>query len=212
MYKIKGIDQLLTEDQVLKAASASGMDISSYLISVGGYFVEEDIDVGKDVYSVPGLNQEVTFKQLQKGAQASNLNFDEYIAGIGAIKKKEPIKEEDMVLSGAMPSLDIPKIEEVEEEKEEPGVLESLAAQTARGFVGVGKSMLDFRNMGIFSIMEAANPQDFKTPQDKLNYYRAIQMLPSFVGPTPTVSHRTCLLYTSPSPRDGLLSRMPSSA
>ena len=24
--------------------------------------------------------------------------------------------------------------------------------------------------------------------------------------------HRTCLLYTSPSPRDGLLSRMPSSA
>ena len=27
-----------------------------------------------------------------------------------------------------------------------------------------------------------------------------------------TDSHRTCLLYTSPSPRDGLLSRMPSSA
>ena len=26
------------------------------------------------------------------------------------------------------------------------------------------------------------------------------------------VSHRNCLLYTSPSPRDGLLSRMPSSA
>ena len=25
-------------------------------------------------------------------------------------------------------------------------------------------------------------------------------------------SHRVCLLYTSPSPRDGLLSRMPSSA
>ena len=26
------------------------------------------------------------------------------------------------------------------------------------------------------------------------------------------VSHMACLLYTSPSPRDGLLSRMPSSA
>ena len=25
-------------------------------------------------------------------------------------------------------------------------------------------------------------------------------------------NHKTCLLYTSPSPRDGLLSRMPSSA
>ena len=27
-----------------------------------------------------------------------------------------------------------------------------------------------------------------------------------------TTSYKTCLLYTSPSPRDGLLSRMPSSA
>ena len=28
----------------------------------------------------------------------------------------------------------------------------------------------------------------------------------------PNQTHPTCLLYTSPSPRDGLLSRMPSSA
>ena len=31
-------------------------------------------------------------------------------------------------------------------------------------------------------------------------------------GSTDAVSHFNCLLYTSPSPRDGLLSRMPSSA
>ena len=31
-------------------------------------------------------------------------------------------------------------------------------------------------------------------------------------GATVSVTHKTCLLYTSPSPRDGLLSRMPSSA
>ena len=30
--------------------------------------------------------------------------------------------------------------------------------------------------------------------------------------PKSSAYHRTCLLYTSPSPRDGLLSRMPSSA
>ena len=30
--------------------------------------------------------------------------------------------------------------------------------------------------------------------------------------PTATGNYGTCLLYTSPSPRDGLLSRMPSSA
>ena len=35
-----------------------------------------------------------------------------------------------------------------------------------------------------------------------------------YVGDKKTVRHmdRNCLLYTSPSPRDGLLSRMPSSA
>ena len=37
--------------------------------------------------------------------------------------------------------------------------------------------------------------------------------LQKFAGQRPkTVNLRTCLLYTSPSPRDGLLSRMPSSA
>ena len=30
--------------------------------------------------------------------------------------------------------------------------------------------------------------------------------------PIPSLTEVTCLLYTSPSPRDGLLSRMPSSA
>ena len=37
--------------------------------------------------------------------------------------------------------------------------------------------------------------------------------LPSLGGPDqPMLEAYTCLLYTSPSPRDGLLSRMPSSA
>ena len=31
-------------------------------------------------------------------------------------------------------------------------------------------------------------------------------------GDDPNVTYKACLLYTSPSPRDGLLSRMPSSA
>ena len=39
--------------------------------------------------------------------------------------------------------------------------------------------------------------------------YWAIQTLSDDLS---TLHYRTCLLYTSPSPRDGLLSRMPSSA
>ena len=34
----------------------------------------------------------------------------------------------------------------------------------------------------------------------------------SFIGSEPQSVYDACLLYTSPSPRDGLLSRMPSSA
>ena len=34
----------------------------------------------------------------------------------------------------------------------------------------------------------------------------------NYTGAAAAQTHPTCLLYTSPSPRDGLLSRMPSSA
>ena len=37
-------------------------------------------------------------------------------------------------------------------------------------------------------------------------------MMPSYINIGAYVDSGTCLLYTSPSPRDGLLSRMPSSA
>ena len=40
----------------------------------------------------------------------------------------------------------------------------------------------------------------------------AFNALPGESGNNPTITANVCLLYTSPSPRDGLLSRMPSSA
>ena len=39
-----------------------------------------------------------------------------------------------------------------------------------------------------------------------------VELKTSRPGVTKTEQIKTCLLYTSPSPRDGLLSRMPSSA
>ena len=45
---------------------------------------------------------------------------------------------------------------------------------------------------------------DSVIPKDLVDF----GMIPEFVGRFPVI----CLLYTSPSPRDGLLSRMPSSA
>ena len=45
---------------------------------------------------------------------------------------------------------------------------------------------------------------------DEMRYDREGNEKPDFVLNKP--QYRDCLLYTSPSPRDGLLSRMPSSA
>ena len=39
-----------------------------------------------------------------------------------------------------------------------------------------------------------------------------LEIKPSVINKAITIAHKDCLLYTSPSPRDGLLSRMPSSA
>ena len=57
--------------------------------------------------------------------------------------------------------------------------------------------MVPFDRDGITSLMQAYN----LTPQSVRDQYE------DFAG-----KPNTCLLYTSPSPRDGLLSRMPSSA
>ena len=47
---------------------------------------------------------------------------------------------------------------------------------------------------------------------DKTNSSGLDSVLDDAVAAVPKRLHDTCLLYTSPSPRDGLLSRMPSSA
>ena len=68
-----------------------------------------------------------------------------------------------------------------------------------------------------------AGPNQFELPQEEkvipsepnvrprtMDQQGQIFPVPKVLGPIPT--KHTCLLYTSPSPRDGLLSRMPSSA
>ena len=50
--------------------------------------------------------------------------------------------------------------------------------------------------------------QQYVNCQDRFIVYRSGRQ----VGKTMSTAVKTCLLYTSPSPRDGLLSRMPSSA
>ena len=65
----------------------------------------------------------------------------------------------------------------------------------------------------------AASSQDSKQQAQTLSQptsNKSIHQRRFTQAPTPTSHHRkpsgACLLYTSPSPRDGLLSRMPSSA
>ena len=49
-------------------------------------------------------------------------------------------------------------------------------------------------------------------PEDSFGDWRWREALAELMVPIIGALYRDCLLYTSPSPRDGLLSRMPSSA
>ena len=60
-----------------------------------------------------------------------------------------------------------------------------------------------------FSLGSVQTPPLPNTPQPVVNTQANVQNVNPTTNLTPT---ETCLLYTSPSPRDGLLSRMPSSA
>ena len=64
---------------------------------------------------------------------------------------------------------------------------------------------------------QKANPREIaQNVVSKLEGHPAISELeiagPGFINIRPTAAALTCLLYTSPSPRDATLSRMPSSA
>ena len=65
-----------------------------------------------------------------------------------------------------------------------------------------------------FRVDEAGNGEQGLDMLTRSSYDVCIMdfLMPIMDGVTCTRKYRACLLYTSPSPRDGLLSRMPSSA
>ena len=66
--------------------------------------------------------------------------------------------------------------------------------------------------IGLHLIHEVTSPQAFTVLKERgLSVRRPDRTLATIDHSTPTLIN-ACLLYTSPSPRDGLLSRMPSSA
>ena len=60
------------------------------------------------------------------------------------------------------------------------------------------------------AIANVALSDTFNTQRVKLN--RSLVRLNNFANNESQITANTCLLYTSPSPRDGTKSRMPSSA
>ena len=69
-----------------------------------------------------------------------------------------------------------------------------------------------------FDCPPGVNPKDASLELERLQPKSSVGELNKYslnssqVSFTPSQAPKTCLLYTSPSPRDGLLSRMPSSA
>ena len=81
--------------------------------------------------------------------------------------------------------------------------------------LGAGASIIPYPELNqsprnTYESAMAKQSLGFSTPMmNTSTYVRQHSML---YPQTPIVTTRACLLYTSPSPRDGLLSRMPSSA
>ena len=66
---------------------------------------------------------------------------------------------------------------------------------------------------GLFpQVMQYDNQEHFFEMAQKADLTNAVIALSGVAGLNAAEHLRSCLLYTSPSPRDGLLSRMPSSA
>ena len=92
------------------------------------------------------------------------------------------------------------------------GLRGQSAGETSICTVGVSGSGLTYRGYDVVDLAENATFEEvaFLLLHEKLPNSRElkeyIEKLKSLRGLQP------CLLYTSPSPRDGLLSRMPSSA
>ena len=95
------------------------------------------------------------------------------------------------------------------------------AMQMLRDRLGVTKGAISNKEMEMFrdaspsSLIQLSNGQDIQVVRENdpsINQFieAGYRMVPS---PSTSINvGTTCLLYTSPSPRDGLLSRMPSSA
>ena len=77
------------------------------------------------------------------------------------------------------------------------------------------KMLEEMLNLGIqdFRVLDAMNKVKRHIFVDEALHSRAYENIALTIGYKQTISQPfTCLLYTSPSPRDATLSRMPSSA
>ena len=77
---------------------------------------------------------------------------------------------------------------------------------------------IEARKLGLMDSAKALAEKGYEIPEYVLagltqDQKDALALAKAGIGAyKPSQTHPTCLLYTSPSPRDGLLSRMPSSA
>ena len=102
-----------------------------------------------------------------------------------------------------------------------------IAAQSAKTASGpVGAKMMEMMDVPSFAkgltpqiLIDLAKDKKIITPEQQADFKnrvgkdrKALQEFNEMVTKADEPRLQTCLLYTSPSPRDGLLSRMPSSA
>ena len=104
-----------------------------------------------------------------------------------------------------MPSIDL-----VDHSPHQPSPAKPLA--TATNLVLIDNYDSFTWNVYQYLVLEGANVTVFRNDEITLEELVSKQPTQLVISPGPGHPDTDCLLYTSPSPRDGLLSRMPSSA
>ena len=144
--------------------------------------LKEQVDSGGEVRAAKRRKSKKSFSEIKAEIDAKKINKDKLLGTKGVQKTNALLMESNKILMDIASVISTDFTTRIEGEKQE---LRDLQSKRQKGEVAEKEGKLEGKGQSTNKISAAAQ-----------------KMMQPII----------CLLYTSPSPRDGLLSRMPSSA
>lgn len=132
--------------------------------------------------------EQFTMEELQNIASERNITLEELFSNnpeLKEIKTEEPVEQvEEVKIEPQETGAPVAEVAAPDmDSKQEPGLLESLSARTARGFVSFGKGIENLKNSLLVAGMELVDGKMSK--QDRENYKEALDnfYIPGSIAP-----------------------------